>query len=426
MAARLEQVLGTEPALPFDIMNRIIGPNGLLNSTKLAAEMARSSPEAIFEAINQAFWCGGNVATMAESLRSWVRKWAIDPDASPPNHPNPNRAQAASVNLARLAFQQAIDPILDKILNPGAASAGQFAPKPIVFGDPQLARAGAGAVTMFDTQLEKAQEKFTILPRDSRLAEQLPQITHHELVHAHAHLDYERWIAADIKNRGQLNEALTECLSTYMWSRNASDSRYETMYNTDGVCRKLLACATESETSPEGSFELGLQVLQHAYLAGNPIMLNKLTQALNACQLPWGSTLPELSPLAQVVLGVGSVTLVAGIGAAVMRYMDNDPPDREVDRHSRFGEPVERPASPIRESSSSSSSWHSARSVYGAVGADEASSQPSSAGDAHHPAPPDPPADPPAPTAAQAEIMDVAVDPPRRSISQVMDSLNRP
>src|SRR5258706_3419255 len=102
MAARLDQVLGTEPALPFDIMNRIIGPNGLLNSTKLAAEMARSSPETIFEAINQASWCGGNAPTIAESLRSCVRKGALDPGAPPPTIQTPTAPQPRAGTLRDL------------------------------------------------------------------------------------------------------------------------------------------------------------------------------------------------------------------------------------------------------------------------------------------------------------------------------------
>jgi hypothetical protein len=105
MTARFDQVQGSGPSLPLDIMNRIIDSNGLLNSTKLANEMARSSPEAIFEAINQASWCGGRGATMAESLQSCIRVLFGNPNEVPPNFPNPTRAQAESVNMARLAFQ---------------------------------------------------------------------------------------------------------------------------------------------------------------------------------------------------------------------------------------------------------------------------------------------------------------------------------
>lgn len=268
----------SEPLL--DIMNRIVDAQGRLRAHLLSVEMTVTPAEDILDAINQMSWCGNPALDPIEAL---IECFKGEGGIEFKDVVRPSREQAERLLVSFLAYRQQAEWLRDAS-GAGADPVAEAIRPMCVANMPAHYPDGVGGVT---GQRNEPLRRAAALPArevggagGSREMLEMNRMGH-EFRHLYSHPAYVAWLMSLPSDRLKLyvDEALTECLTTELWTGHWHDTAYE-QQGSAKVCRFIASAMGELEGKPEQSYALGLSALRHAIELGQVEPIERLAVAV--------------------------------------------------------------------------------------------------------------------------------------------------
>ena len=345
MHADLEAMHSPSERSQEEIRTAIVDEQGVLVADKLAELITTASPQRLFAALNSLSWCGdGRSAALEKCVHDLYggELWLAARHNFHFMH-TPNVQQINDLNIARLAFEQLFGPYVDR-----------SQPMPIV-----------GAATMhgqvgrtLPTTMKVGATNYPVVMLNDRLPSgqgATKQTAMHELLHAHASpalgsaLSKLKDVAPE-----EVDEALTEFLSTAKWTQDTGNSAYEDLdrrgvkpfsgspymsshefgtevaHVTAALAQSRSKDTTARDTASEAdtALQLGLHVMAQAYLSGDREAIQAIQEAIltvkHRLEAEHGEILLNEGNLQKLAI----FTCIA-LGAVLMRH---EPPTPSVEK----------------------------------------------------------------------------------------------
>jgi hypothetical protein len=325
MLASYKAVKGSENRDALSIMNAVL-VNGEIDADAFEKVMTEVTPKALFDAMNQASWCGSRSSELADSMKmclETIREKNVHyGDAFPHTRP-PTDEEAAQVNVVRLAFARIFGPYVGVLDNKAV--------KPI-----EMTSTLRGFSAGWAAHAEHPEHVYKhVFVKEGDSASRTMATLMHELLHAKTH----RAVRAILQ--GFIEEAVTEFLATHDFSKDTHDSIYEKKMGSDALARRFVDAMGKSGTKlSAGSFEAGMEFLRLAYLSADTEATQKLAAVVEPAVEEWKSEMqqkfqmqnkPYSNKVSNVMAAIYLTAFIALIGHRIINADQNNRPIRNLE-----------------------------------------------------------------------------------------------